>query len=150
MSRHRMSSADAAWFHMDRPTNLMVVNAVLGRAEPVDLERLRAVLLERLVERFPRYRQRIVEPRTGLGVPSWEDVEEFDLDRHVHHIALPAPGGRRELQPLAGDLMATPLDRTKPLWDTYVLDGTATAPRWSCECTTASRTAARSRACCCR
>jgi diacylglycerol O-acyltransferase / wax synthase len=123
MSRHRMTSADAAWFHMDRPTNLMVVNAVLWLEEPVDFERLRAILLERLVERFPRFRQRVVEPRAGLGIPSWEDDPAFDLDRHLHRIALPAPGGRRELQALAGDLMATPLDRSKPLWETYVIDG---------------------------
>jgi diacylglycerol O-acyltransferase / wax synthase len=123
MSRHRMTSADAAWFHMDRPTNLMVVNAVMWLEQPVDLERLRAILRERLVERFPRYRQRVVEPRAGLGLPSWEDDPAFDLDRHLHHIALPAPGGRCELESLAGDLMATPLDRSKPLWDFYVIDG---------------------------
>jgi diacylglycerol O-acyltransferase / wax synthase len=123
MSRHRMTSADAAWFHMDRPTNLMVVNAVMWLEQPVDLERLCAILRERLVERFPRYRQRVVEPRAGLGLPSWEDDPAFDLDRHLHHIALPAPGGRCELESLAGDLMATPLDRSKPLWDFYVIDG---------------------------
>jgi WS/DGAT/MGAT family acyltransferase len=118
-----MASADAAWFHMDRPTNLMVVNAVLWLEQPIDLERLRELLRERLVERFPRYRQRVVEPRAGLGVPSWEDDPGFDLDRHVHQIALPSPGGRSELQALAGDLMATPLDRSKPLWEAYVIDG---------------------------
>jgi WS/DGAT/MGAT family acyltransferase len=101
----------------------MVVNAVMWLEQPVDLERLRAILRERLVERFPRYRQRVVEPRAGLGLPSWEDDPAFDLDRHLHHIALPAPGGRCELESLAGDLMATPLDRSKPLWDFYVIDG---------------------------
>jgi WS/DGAT/MGAT family acyltransferase len=128
-----MTSADAAWFHMDRPTNLMVVNSVLWLEQPVDLQRLRAILLERLVGRFPRFRQRVVEARAGLGVPSWEDDAGFDLDRQLHHVALPAPGGRRELESLAGQLMATPLDRSKPLWDTYVIDaydgGTALVSR---------------------
>jgi diacylglycerol O-acyltransferase / wax synthase len=123
MSRHRMNSADAAWFHMDRPTNLMVVNAVLWLEEPIDVERMRAILRERLVARFPRFRQLVVEPRADLGVPSWEDDPRFDLDHHVHHVALPAPGGRRELQALAGDLMAKPLDRSKPLWEAHVIDG---------------------------
>ena len=84
MSRQRMSTADAAWLHMDRPTNLMVVNALLWFDEPLDLERARAVVRERLVERFPRFRQRIVEPRLGLGAPSWEDDPDFDLDLHLH------------------------------------------------------------------
>jgi WS/DGAT/MGAT family acyltransferase len=123
MSRHRMSSADAAWLHMDRPTNLMVVNAVLWLERPIDPDRLREVLRERLVERFPRFRQRVVEPRAGLGVPAWEDIEDFDLDQHLHRVTLPAPGGRRELQEFAGELMARPLDRSRPLWELHVIDG---------------------------
>jgi WS/DGAT/MGAT family acyltransferase len=108
---------------MDRPTNLMVVNSVLWFEEPLDLERARRVVRERLVERFPRFRQRVVEPSGVLGVPSWEDDPTFDLDRHLHHIALPAPGDRVALQELVGDLISAPLDRSKPLWDTYVVDG---------------------------
>ena len=123
MSRHRMSNADAAWFHMDRPTNLMVVNAVLWLEQPLDAERLRAVLRDRLVEPFPRFRQRVVEPRTGFGVPAWEDVESFDLERHLHRTSLPAPGGPRELQELAGELMARPLDRSRALWEMHIIDG---------------------------
>jgi WS/DGAT/MGAT family acyltransferase len=123
MSRHRMSNADAAWFHMDRPTNLMVVNAVLWLEQPLDAERMRTVLRDRLVEPFPRFRQRVVEPRSGLGVPAWEDVENFNLEEHLHFTSLPAPGGPRELQELAGELMARPLDGSRPLWELHVIDG---------------------------
>jgi WS/DGAT/MGAT family acyltransferase len=123
MSRQRMSNADAAWFHMDRPTNLMVVNAVLWLEQPLDAERVRIVLRDRLVEPFPRFRQRVVEPRAGLGVPAWEDVEDFDLERHLHWTSLRAPGGPQELQELAGELMARPLDRSRPLWELHVIDG---------------------------
>lgn len=123
MSKHQMNTADAAWLHMDRPTNLMVVNSVLWFDEPIDLERGREVVRQRLVERFPRFRQRIVEPRLGAGVPSWEDDPSFDLGRHLHHIALPAPGDRAALYELVGDLISTPLDRSKPLWDEYIVDG---------------------------
>ena len=118
-----MHSADAAWLHMDRPTNLMVVNSVLWFDEPMDLERSREVVRERMVEAFPRFRQRVVEPRAGVGLPYWEDDPNFNLDRHLHHIALPAPGDSRALQELVGDLMSTPLDRSKPLWDIYMIDG---------------------------
>ena len=123
MSTQRMNNADAAWLHMDRPTNLMVVNSVLWFEEPVDLERSKEILRARLVERFPRFSQRIVEPRLGIGVPSWEDDPNFDLDRHVHHLALPPPGDKAALEALVSDLMVTPLDRSKPLWDTYLVDG---------------------------
>ena len=123
MSAQRMSNADAAWLHMDRPTNLMVVNSVLWFDEPVDLIRTREVIRTRLVERFPRFRQRVVEARLGLGLPTWEDDPNFELGRHIHHLALPAPGDRRTLEALVSDLMMSPLDRTKPLWDTYLIDG---------------------------
>ena len=123
MSTQRMNNADAAWLHMDRPTNLMVVNSVLWFDEPVDIERSKEILRVRLVERFPRFHQRIAEPRLGIGVPSWEDDPNFDLDRHIHHLALPAPGDKATLERLVSDLMITPLDRNKPLWDTYLVDG---------------------------
>jgi diacylglycerol O-acyltransferase / wax synthase len=126
MGAQRMSNADAAWLHMDRPTNLMVVNALLWFDEPVDVERIKEILRSRLVEPFPRFRQVVAEPRLGVGVPSWEDDPNFDLDRHVHHLALPAPGDKRALEALLGDLIASPLDRHKPLWDWYLVDGFGT------------------------
>jgi WS/DGAT/MGAT family acyltransferase len=118
-----MPSADAAWLHMDRPTNLMVITAALWFDEPVDWRRAREVVRTRLVERFPRFRQRVVEGRTPFSGPHWEDDPHFDLDLHLHRGALPAPGGRATLQALIADLMATPLDRSKPLWHWNLIDG---------------------------
>ena len=123
MSSQRMSNADAAWLHMDRPTNLMVVNALLWFEAPVDADRVKEIVRSRLVEPFPRFRQLATEPRLGVGAPSWEDDPNFDLDLHVHHLALPAPGDKRALEQLVGDLIASPLDRHKPLWDWYLVDG---------------------------
>jgi diacylglycerol O-acyltransferase / wax synthase len=123
MSAQRMNSADAAWLHMDRPTNLMVVNALLWFEEPVDAERIREILRSRLVEPFPRFRQVVTERRLGMGLPSWEDDPNFDLDLHVHRLAVPAPGDKRALEDLVSDLISTPLDRRKPLWDWYLVDG---------------------------
>lgn len=117
-----MPSADAAWLRMDRPENLMVITSVLWFERPLPIAPLRAILRERLVERFPRFTQRAVDGGTLRGV-HWEDDPDFDLDLHVHHLALPAPGGRAELQELVADLMATPLDRSKPLWHVWVVDG---------------------------
>ena len=122
MAKHGMSSADAAWLRMDSPTNLMVVNSALWFDEPVDWKRVRAVIERRLVDVYPRFRQIAVEPGLPRS-PHWEDYEDFDLDLHLHHIALPAPGDDDALRTLMGDLMSQPLDRTKPLWQMYLVDG---------------------------
>jgi diacylglycerol O-acyltransferase / wax synthase len=123
VSAQRMSHADAAWLHMDRPTNLMVVNALLWFEEPVDADRVKEILRARLVEPFPRFRQLVIEPRLGVGAPSWEDDPNFDLDLHAHHLAVPAPGDKRALEELVSDLISRPLDRGKPLWEWYLVDG---------------------------
>ncbi len=123
MSPATMSNADAAWLHMDRPVNLMVINAVMWTEDPVRVERVKDICRRRLVEPFPRFRQRVVESRLPGGVPHWEACDDFDIDAHVHHIALPAPGDRAALQELASDLITAPLDRSKPLWQFYVIDG---------------------------
>jgi diacylglycerol O-acyltransferase len=117
MTRHRMAPADAAWLRMDRPTNLMVVNSVMWFDEPVEGPALRALLQDRLVDRFPRFRQRAVEDH-GVW---WEDAEDFDLADHVHDVELPAPAGRAELEEFVADLISVPLDRARPLWDIYVV-----------------------------
>jgi WS/DGAT/MGAT family acyltransferase len=114
-----MSSADAAWLHMDRPTNLMVINSVMWFDEPVDWQAYTAVIRDRLVARFDRFRQRPVDGLTG---PHWEDVD-VDLELHVHHVALPAPGDRRALETFVSDRAAVPLDRSRPLWEVYLIDG---------------------------
>jgi WS/DGAT/MGAT family acyltransferase len=119
----RLSSADAAWLHMDRPTNLMVINTVLLFDEPVDWERLKQIHQTRLVDRYPKFRQRPVESRLPLRAPRWEDDPDFSLEHHMHHFALPAPGDVAALQELVSDLMQTPLDRNRPLWHMYMIDG---------------------------
>ena len=108
---------------MDRPNNLMVISGVLWFDEQVDWARLREVVSSRLVERFPRFRQRVVESRVPLRGPHWEDDPDFDLELHLHHAALPAPGDRAALEDLLSDLIAQPLDRSRPLWNWYLVDG---------------------------
>jgi len=125
-NRERMAPADAAFLHMDRPSNLMVVNAVMWFDSPPDWALVRKVFQVRMVERYPRFRQRPVD--TGIavgpfGAPHWEDDDTFSIDNHLHHRALPAPGGQQELQELIADLMATPIDASKPLWHSYFIDG---------------------------
>src|SRR5690348_7012022 len=117
-----MSSVDAAWLGMEDPTNLMMVTGLMeldGRIEP---KRLKALLDKRLAP-FERFHQRVVRPRTRGGLPHWQDDEAFDIDNHVSHVSLPPPGGERALRKLVSELMSTPLDMTKPLWQVHLIDG---------------------------
>jgi diacylglycerol O-acyltransferase / wax synthase len=91
--------------------------------EPVDWERVKQITKERLLDRYPRFRQRVVESRVPMRAPKWEEDADFALEHHLHHLALPAPGDRATLQELVGDLMMMPLDRNRPLWHTYMVDG---------------------------
>jgi WS/DGAT/MGAT family acyltransferase len=118
----RFSSADAAWLHMDRPTNLMVINSLWLFGDPVDWERAKRVTQRRLVDRYPRFRERVVESRLPLQGPAWERDPDFALEHHMNHLALPAPGGTAELQDLVSDLMTMPLDRSRPLWHACMVD----------------------------
>jgi diacylglycerol O-acyltransferase / wax synthase len=122
-TQHAMPNADTAWLHMDQPTNLMIITSVLWFDSPVDWARVKEICRERVVAPYPRFRQRVVESRLPLRGPRFEDDPHFDLDRHLHHIALPAPGDRAALEKLVADVMATQLDHAKPLWDWYLVDG---------------------------
>ena len=120
MSLHRMDPVDAAWLHMARPTNRVIVNSVMWFDEPVDWLAFRRVLEERLIGRYPRFTQRVVE------VPAfawWEDADAFDLDEHLHHHVLPAPGRRAELEEFVSGLLHRQLPLDRPLWAMYLIDG---------------------------
>jgi hypothetical protein len=109
----RLSSADTAWLHMDRPTNLMVINSVDLLDQPLDWDRVKEITQTRLVDCYPRFRQRVVESRVPLRAPRWEDDPDFSLEHHMHHLALPTPGDAAALQKLVGDLMTQPLPPRK-------------------------------------
>jgi diacylglycerol O-acyltransferase len=121
MGRTPLSSVDAAWLRMEDPTNLMMVTGVLMFEQRLDLRSLRGVLEERLLS-FPRFRQRIAEPLFGIGTPGWVADDRFEVDAHLHHVALPAPADKGSLEALVSDLMSTPLDFSKPLWQVHLVD----------------------------
>jgi WS/DGAT/MGAT family acyltransferase len=115
------SSVDAAWLHMDTPTNLAVITGVISFDTPVDFERLKATLENRLLI-HRRFHQRIQESPRGLGLPRWETDPNFELDTHLVRITLPEPGDHAALQDLVGEMMGTPLDLSRPLWQFYYVD----------------------------
>ncbi|AKQ68929.1 hypothetical protein A176_005841 [Myxococcus hansupus] len=120
-AQERMSSVDALWFHMEEPANLMMITAVLWFEGRLDFERLKTVVRERLVERYPRFRQRVVPGL--LGLPQWEEVPALDLDAHLSWLEVPPPGDRAALEALVGQWMSTPLERSRPLWQFHVVTG---------------------------
>ena len=71
----------------------------------------------------PPFRRRLVEVPFGLHHPLWIEDPDFDLDFHIRSTALPSPGTREQLSTLVGRLSAIPLDRTRPLWEVWVIEG---------------------------
>ena len=118
------SPMDAAWWHMEDPTSMTMITGVMTFDGPIDIERLKATLEQRFLT-YRRFRQRVRAPRLGIGLPRWEMDPHFDLSSHIHRIALPSPGDQTALEELAGDLMSTPLDYSKPLWQLHIVENCA-------------------------
>lgn len=87
-----------------------------------DFNLFRDFVAER-VSLCPRFGWRVCEVPFGADLPYWVEDEALDFNKHVHRTALPAPGGQQELSSLAGHLFAMPLDRTRPLWEMYLIEG---------------------------
>jgi diacylglycerol O-acyltransferase / wax synthase len=87
-----------------------------------DLARFRRRMLV-AVSRIPRLHQRVVPALGRLAPPEWRDAADFDIDRHLRHLALPKPGSLRQLLDLATLFVQDPLDRTRPLWEFVIVDG---------------------------
>jgi diacylglycerol O-acyltransferase len=119
----RMSAQDAAFLHMERDNAPMHVGGVSifeGPAPPFD--ELLARIAGKLVL-VPRYRQVVRFVPFGVSRPVWVDDPHFNLGYHVRRTALPAPGGDGELRSLVGRVMSQNLDRAKPLWEIWVVEG---------------------------
>ena len=119
MKNELFSPVDAAWLHMDKPTNLAVIVGVMMFDAPLDFERFRAVVTDRLLI-YDRFKQRVKEPLLGLGLPTWEVDPQFDLDYHVQRVALAAPGDEAALQELAGAVDERAIGSTSPVMAVHV------------------------------
>jgi diacylglycerol O-acyltransferase len=119
----RMSPLDASFLHLEGPVSPMHIGSVAvfeGPAPPAaELEAMVAGKLPAV----PRYRQKVRFVPLDLGRPLWVDDPHFNLGYHVRHTALPSPGGDDELRNLVGRVMSQQLDRTKPLWEMWMVEG---------------------------
>jgi WS/DGAT/MGAT family acyltransferase len=107
---------------MDCPCNSVTITALSVYDTPMDFDRLRQAVEQRLLC-FPRFRQRVREPKLPLGLPVWEVDRQFRLEHHLHHVVLPPPGDWAALQSFLDVLNEEPLHPDRPLWDMYLVDG---------------------------
>ena len=130
MAADHLTALDATFLELEQDDDgaLMHIGAALvfdplpGGGSPT-VEQLREHVAMRL-DRLPRYRQKLSTPRTGgFEWPSWEDDPRFDLEAHIRHATLPAPGEEHDLLDWIADFYSHRLDRRRPLWEIALLDG---------------------------
>src|SRR5512144_1262485 len=119
----RLSSLDFAFLNLeDRSAHMHVGGLALFEGPSPQYDEL-LLLVESRLSRVPRYRQRLAWEPFQQGRPVWVDEEQFDLEYHVRHTALPAPGTKAQLRKVPGRPMAQQPDRSKPLWEMWLIDG---------------------------
>ncbi|HZJ55966.1 MAG TPA: wax ester/triacylglycerol synthase family O-acyltransferase [Myxococcaceae bacterium] len=118
--RTPLANVDASWLRMDEPSNPMVVTGVLVLETPVSVRRVRSLLQRRLL-RFERFRQRIVHPFAGVGLPSWEEDPRFSIDQHLVVEKLSPPADEAALQDLLGALATRPFPTGRPPWRVHLV-----------------------------
>ena len=128
MTRERLSVLDASFLYLERGgVHMHVAGLVIldPKTRPGGVLRADdlAKLIQDRIHLVPRFRQKAVFPPLGLGRPVWVDDEDFDVEFHLRRAALPAPGGKKELADFVQRVHSRPLDRSKPLWEMYFIEG---------------------------
>lgn len=124
---HRLSASDASFYQLENSATPLYVGTLSILRRPragLSYETLLATV-ERQLPRVPRYRQKVREVTMRLGRPVWVDDRDFDITYHVRRSALPSPGSDEQLHELIGRLAARPLDKSRPLWEMYLVEGLA-------------------------
>lgn len=119
----RLSVLDAEFLHVeDGVAHMHIAGVSVFEGAHPELSELVAMMAAKL-HRIPRYRQRVRSVPFELGRPVWVDDPHFDLRYHVRHTALPAPGADEQLRALMARLMGQELDRNRPLWEIWLVEG---------------------------
>src|SRR6188472_2030764 len=118
----QLSSADMSSLLDERgPIHVHVGGTALFSGAPPPFGAFVDHVRDRL-ELIPRFRRRVRWLPGRILRAEWEDDPDFDVERHVRHVAIPAPGGDRELRELVGRVMSEPLDQSRPLWQLYLVE----------------------------
>ena len=123
----RLSGLDASFLYLETPSNHMHVAATMVYDPSTvpggyDFEKVMEMIRSRL-HLVQQFRRRLVTVPFQLHHPVWVEDPDFDLDRHVRRVAVPSPGGPEQLADIAGDIASRPLDRSRPLWELWVVEG---------------------------
>ena len=123
----RLSGLDASFLYLETPTSHMHVAGLMvldpsGVDGGVSLDRVKEVYGQRL-HLAPPFRRRLAQVPMGLHHPLWIEDPDFDIDDHIRSTTLPAPGTDAQLAEVVGELVAQPLDRSRPLWEVWVIEG---------------------------
>jgi diacylglycerol O-acyltransferase len=124
-ARHVVRPVDDVWLAMDQPDNLMVVEGLMVVDGELDRDTYVRLLQERVLDRFPRFRQRARHAWLPWPGQWWEDDPSFDLDRHVREVRLPAPGDDAALADHVSSCLSRALDRQHPPWEVHLVQGYA-------------------------
>lgn len=125
----RLSGLDASFLYLESGAQLMHVCGLIV-VDPAtipggyDFGEFKQELSRR-VSGIAMFNRKLKFVPGGFDFPVWVTDDEFDIDRHVHRLAVPTPGGERELSEVAGHLAGIPLDRSRPLWEMHVIEGLA-------------------------
>jgi diacylglycerol O-acyltransferase len=123
----RLSGLDASFLYLETSSQLLHVCGVIlldpetvpgGYSYPGFRDEL-----ERRIAGVPMFHRKLKQVPLGIDHPVWVNDDDFDIDRHVHRMALPSPGGAAELADLCGHIAGIPLDRSRPLWEFFVIEG---------------------------
>ena len=132
----RLSAADTAFLYAQDEGSPMHVGGVVvldplttDGSRPIRYDDIVAHIADR-ISLVPRYRQKVRMVPGRLARPVWVDDDDFDLTYHVRRSALPRPGSDAQLDDLIGRLISRPLDRTRPLWEMYLVEGLSDATRF--------------------
>ena len=129
----RLSALDAEFLDLeDGIVHMHIAGACVFADPPPPLGDFEALIASKL-HLIPRYRQRVRSVPFELGRPVWVDDPHFDIGYHIRHTALPSPGDDAAFCRLMGRLMSQPLDRDRPLWETWLVEGLE-GGRWALVC----------------
>ncbi|HMJ75626.1 MAG TPA: wax ester/triacylglycerol synthase family O-acyltransferase [Iamia sp.] len=123
----RLTGLDATFLYLETPTHHMHV-AMTMVLDPSTMpggysfQAIKDFIASR-TDRIPPFRRRLVSVPLNLHHPVWVEDPEFDIDYHIRRMGAPAPGGRRELGEMAAQIASVPLDRSRPLWEMWVIEG---------------------------
>ena len=125
----RLSGLDASFLYIESPTVPLHVCSVVELDTSTmpggySFKRFQELFASRITA-LPELRAKLADSQLNLDHPVWIEDKDFDLSRHLYRIALPSPGGRSELAEICGHIASIPLDRTKPVWEMWVIEGVA-------------------------